>query len=82
MTKKSLEGKKYWLAIVKLGRELYNDIQIEPDEFDTNNALRQRIGLQRTKNNNNEETRINTESKKKTKKKSKKKRKKIKKKTG
>ena len=45
LTKKSIEGKKDWLATIKLGRKLHNDISDALDIFDTNNALRFWIGL-------------------------------------
>ena len=46
---KSIEGKKDWLATVKLGREMHEDTLIHEDIFDTNDALRFWIGLpQRT----------------------------------
>ena len=44
LMKKSLEGKKDWLMVVKIGRQIHSDND-QPDEFDTNEALRQWIGL-------------------------------------
>lgn len=45
LMKKSLEGKKDWLANVKMAREVYGDKNIRYDEFDTDEALRLWIGL-------------------------------------
>ena len=41
---KSTQAKKDWLQTVKLARELYKDYTTQ-DEFDTNPALREWIGL-------------------------------------
>ena len=43
--KKSLESKKDWLASVKMARVLYEDYTVE-DEFDTNKALQNWIGME------------------------------------
>ena len=48
LRKKTVEAKKDWLATVKMARELYKDIT-EEDQFDSNNALREWIGLDRAK---------------------------------
>ena len=45
LMKKSVEGKKDWLANVKMARSLYEDRHKVVDEFDTNEALRDWIGL-------------------------------------
>ena len=45
LMKKSTEGKKDWLATVKLARDLYKDPNKQIDEFETNTALRNWIGL-------------------------------------
>ena len=45
LIKKSTEGKKDWLANVKLARKLYED-ETARDEFDDNQALRDWIGLE------------------------------------
>ena len=42
---KSTDGKKDWLATVKLARNLHNDTTYNEDEFETNQALRDWIGL-------------------------------------
>ena len=42
---KSTEGKKDWLATVKLARELHEDNNQQHDDFDINNTLRNWIGL-------------------------------------
>ena len=42
---KSLEGRKDWLATVKLGRKMHNDKYYDNDEFDDNKALSDWIGL-------------------------------------
>ena len=47
LMKKSIDGKKDWLLVVKTGRDLHND-KGETDEFDTNDALRFWIGLPRS----------------------------------
>ena len=47
--KKSTEWKKDWLLTVKLGRSLYDDEKTQQDEFDTNPALREWIGLPKSK---------------------------------
>ena len=47
LRKKSIEAKKDWLATVKTARALYKDTT-EEDQFDTNNALREWIGMERT----------------------------------
>ena len=47
---KSLEGKKDWMATLKLDMELHNDQLLDPDEFETNDALWHWIGLPRQKN--------------------------------
>ena len=44
---KSLEGKKDWLLVVKTGRDLHDD-KGETDKFDTNDTLRNWIGLPRS----------------------------------
>ena len=49
LMEKSLEGKKDWLACVKMARELYEDHTME-DEFDTNKALQSWIGMEKQKN--------------------------------
>ena len=46
--KKSLEGKKDWLATVKMVQKLHNDRNMVEDEFDMNNALRAWIGIPKT----------------------------------
>ena len=48
LMKKSLEGKKDWLATVKMARKLHNDRNMVEDEFDMNNALRAWIGIPKT----------------------------------
>ena len=45
LMKKTVDGKKDWLAIVRLGRALYDDTLHINDEFETNTALRDWIGL-------------------------------------
>ena len=45
LIKKSTEWKKDWLLTVKLGRSIYNDESQLKNEFDTNPALREWIGL-------------------------------------
>ena len=45
LLKKSIEGKKDWLATIKMARVLYNDSHRIEDEFDTNYALSEWIGL-------------------------------------
>ena len=45
MLKKSIEGKKGWLANIKMARTLYSDRQQIQDEFNTNQALKEWIGL-------------------------------------
>lgn len=45
LLKKSVEGKKDWLANIKMARVLYEDRSRKTDEFDTNQALRDWIGL-------------------------------------
>ena len=45
LLKKSTKWKKDWLLTVKLGRLLYKDKSNIKDEFDTDPALRERIGL-------------------------------------
>lgn len=52
--KKSIEGKKDWLTTVKLARRLYEDRNIKVDEFDTNEALREWIGLPKHKKQNSD----------------------------
>ena len=49
--KKSTEWKKDWLLTVKLGRKLYADKKNTLDDFDTNPALREWIGLTSAKLN-------------------------------
>ena len=45
LMKKSTERKKDWLVTVKLARTLHNDNNIKEDEIDTNDTLRNWIGL-------------------------------------
>ena len=45
LMQKSLDGKKDWLTTVKLGRKLHNDKNYIEDEFDTNKALQDWVGL-------------------------------------
>ena len=45
LMKKSIEGKKDWLVTVKMTRRLYEDRNIMEDEFETNEALQEWIGL-------------------------------------
>ena len=54
LMKKSIDGKKDWLANVKMARELYSDRNKIVDEFNTNQALREWIGLP----NNDEQLRL------------------------
>ena len=49
LMKKSTEGKKDWLVTVKLARELHKDTNQQHDEFDTNDTLRNWIGLPKRK---------------------------------
>ena len=49
LMEKSIEGKKDWLAMVKMARELYEDRNINIDKFDSNQALREWIGLPKKK---------------------------------
>ena len=48
LLKKSTQSKKDWLLTVKLGRNLHNDNTTTTDEFDSNHALRDWIGLAKT----------------------------------
>ena len=45
LMKKPVEGKKDWLANIKMARALHEDRCRRYDEFDTNKALRHWIGL-------------------------------------
>ena len=51
LLKKSTDWKKDWLLTVKLGKKLYNDRKNTLDDFDTNLALREWIGLTSAKLN-------------------------------
>ena len=70
LIKKSTQSKKDWLLTVKLGRKLHKDNRVAEDEFDTNEALRDWIGLPKLSNKKNSHQ---TKSKRKKKKKKKKK---------
>ena len=49
---KSTEGKKDWLVTIKLARKLYDGKYQSDDEFETNPALREWIGLPKTNGGN------------------------------
>ena len=50
LMEKSIEGKKDWLLVVKLARELHEDKERVIDKFDKNEELREWIGLKWEKN--------------------------------
>jgi exonuclease III len=60
---KSISFKKGWLATVKKGRILCNDVKQPLDEFDTNGALQEWIGLKFIKKHDRQEMLIIDEDK-------------------